>query len=191
MSLGRAHADPKDVSDLFISLAFRQEAHYFPLPSGEFLPWLRFSAIALRAMEKIGKQELGDFTCKKGLVLGKRLNRFHEISMRVGLKDEAFRARFENLWNKLFNLVGGENEDLRLGQAAFDLLRGLQAIELGHAHIHHYHVGLEREGLLDRLTAGRSDAANLPARLSLDHRAGAFAHHIMIVGDKNSYSWRC
>ena len=106
--------------------------------------------------------------------------------MRVGLEDKAFHANSEDLWDKFFNLMGSENKDLRLREAAFDLLRGLQAVELGHGHVHHHNVRLEGEGQFDSLTAGCSDAADFPAWLSFDHRAGAFAHYIVIVGDENS-----
>jgi hypothetical protein len=47
-------------------------------------------------------------------------------------------------------------------------------------------VRLERTGLLDGLAAVCRDTANFPARLSFDHRARAFSHNVVIVGDKDS-----
>jgi hypothetical protein len=44
---------------------------------------------------------------------------------------------------------------------------------------------LEFDGLGDCLPPGGSQAAEFPTRLPLDDCARSFAHHIMIVGDKN------
>ena len=83
-----------------------------------------------------------------------------------------------------------EDEDLRLRQPSFDLDCSIEAVELRHGHVHHHNIGLECKGLLDGLKAGRGDATNFPTRLSLDHRARAFAHHVMIVGDENTQGRR-
>ena len=102
-----------------------------------------------------------------------------------------FDAGLENLPDQFVGLMGGENEDLCLRQAPLDLPRGIEAVELGHAHIHHHNVGLEGEGLLDGLTAGRGDATNFPTWLSFDDGARAFTHYVVIVGNKNSDRCRC
>jgi hypothetical protein len=183
MGLGRSHADAKSISDFFVTLTFGEESHDFPLTRGQTLA--RFGSIAtpFRAACDARKQNLGHFAGEKWLMPRERFDRFDKKLRRFRLQDEALYPGLENLGNQFLGLVRGEDENLRLWQTASDLNGRIEAIQLGHAHIHHDNVGRECEGLLDGLTAGGSEAANLPAWLSLDHRAGALTHHVMIVSD--------
>ncbi len=139
-------------------------------------------------MENFREQYFRYFMGEKRLVLGKRLDRLDEQGVGFGFEDEAFRAGLENLPDHVIGLIRGEDEDLGAWQPPLDLLRRIEAVELRHAHVHHHNVGFEEKRLLDRLTAGRGDATNFPARLSFDDRARAFAHDVVIVGNKNSDS---
>src|SRR5438874_3089946 len=174
MRLRRPHTYTESFSDFLVAFPLGQELHYFPLADTQPLSRFHSVAASLCPVKKIRKQNLGNAICEKWLMPGKRFNRIHEILVGLSFIDKALHASFENFSDQLVRGISGEDENLRLWEASFDLNRGIQAIQLRHRHVHDDDVWFERHGLVDGFTAGCGDPADFPARLPLDHGAGAF-----------------
>ena len=66
-----------------------------------------------------------------------------------------------------------------------DLASGPNAVELGHAHIHHHDPWLLLAHLFDRLLAIAGLTHDLHVLLALEHATQAIAHYGMIVDEQD------
>ncbi len=80
--------------------------------------------------------------------------------------------------------MDGEEDCPDPGDGPHDLARGVETIQLGHAHVEHGHVGPERPGLLDRVVTvgGLADHLEL---FAFQQRPQALTHDLMVVGEQD------
>jgi hypothetical protein len=91
----------------------------------------------------------------------------------------------QHLGDDLIGFVHAQDKDLR-GHGASDLARGLQAIQLRHADVEHYDVGLQVDGLGHCFAPRARFATDDPSRLPFQQRAHALTHDVMVVGDEDA-----
>src|SRR6266851_3952773 len=144
----------------------------------------------LVAGKKTRQHQLRNSRGEERLVLAHRLDGREQQPPRVRLEHVPSRPRPQHLPDHLFRLEDREDEHLGPRRGLDDLARGLEPVQLGHADVQHDHVGLQRDGLLHRLSAVGRLAHHFQAALSLEQRAQPFAHHLMIVGDDDAHGHR-
>ena len=119
-------------------------------------------------------------------MLSKAVNRRNQVFVGVGLQDVAAGASLQHVACELLRLVHRQHQHFRVRGVFQDLARGIEAVQPGKAQIHHDDVGPEAPALLDRVAAGRSFAAYLPAFLAFEQRSHAPPHDRVIVDDEDS-----
>jgi hypothetical protein len=125
MGLDRLHADVEDVADFLVDLALGDELDDLALAMGE-----------RRRRRRLGRQEaveqgLGDGAGKIGPADRQGVDRRQQMTLRVGLEDEAARARLEHLHDQLLAVVHGEDQYLHAREFTLEHDRQVERVQLG------------------------------------------------------------
>ena len=132
------------------------------------------------------EQGFGDFGCEERLVGGKRLNRFEQVTLGIGLQEEAAGSRPEEFVDQRFAVVHREDENFGPWKTPANLARHLDAVDQRQRVVDHRDVGLRFHRFDDGLLAVCGLGHDLPIGLSFEDAAESGADDLMVVGNQDA-----
>jgi hypothetical protein len=118
--------------------------------------------------------------------VGDDADRGQELRLRGVLEQEAAGAGAQRLVHDLVEIEGREHEHPRRLRQVLQAPRGLEAVDVGHAHVHQHDVGPQLGGARHGHGAICGLADNLDVGLRGEDHAEPGAHQRLVVGDQHA-----
>ncbi len=184
----RRFADEELLRDFRVGAAARDQLQHLELASGQLLEVGRKRADrGGRAPDELLDHAARDRRGQQCVAARDCPDPGDQLLGRDVLEQEAARTHSERVVDVLVHVEGGEHHDLRRGALRLEEpARRLDAVHLGHAHVHQDDIRRHALRLGQRLASVLSLPHHLDVRFRLEDHAKARAHQRLVVDDQDS-----
>ncbi len=200
MRLDRRLRQHQPLRDLGVGEAARDQQQHLALARGQLLEPFALSRVEAvvaalvarrRQPVRVGvEQPARDARGDHRVAAGDRPDRGQQVGRLRVLEQEAAGAGAQRRVDVLVEVEGREDDDPGVAAGGDDPARGLDAVELGHAHVHQRHVRPQRLRLGDRLEPVGGLAGDVQVGLTLDHHAERHPHQLLVVDQQDRRAHR-
>src|ERR1700687_3386827 len=120
--------------------------------------------------------------------MGQRLDRAHEVPVRIGLHDVRTGASLDDVAYKLVRKMQCQYQNPCIGKQFVNSARCLQTIDVRHAYIHDHDFRFELFSQSHCFSSGLRLATNFPSCPRSEQLFQSPAHNVVIVRYENSHS---
>ena len=191
MSLDGVDAEIQEIGDVFVGFAFGDELKDFALARSEKVVSV-FGTATFEFTDVVVEQNFADGGAEERFAFGYSVNGLDEVGLGGVFQKVAFGAGFERAEDVAFVGMHAEHDDGNFGIGLRHLKGGFDAVEIGHADVHHDDVGLQGFCQGDGFAAVVGFADYREVGLLLDEETQAAAHKLVVVGEEDadfSHGW--